>query len=132
MADILIQHDIEVFELTEQQQIKGVTYAPGQAWVVPTRQRQYRLIKALMMRHSEFQDTTFYDVSTWAFPLAFDRKGWNVPVVTGGKCYSRDLAAIDQHRLWRQRHRSVQHQKRAHSKTSHVCKLHACARACVD
>jgi hypothetical protein len=72
MAEVLVQHDIEVLELTKSQQSDGVQYEPGSAWLIPTRQRQYRLIKSLMMRHDEFRDTTFYDVSTWTFPLAFD------------------------------------------------------------
>ena len=72
MAENLLQHDIEVFELAREHQDTGQTFRPGSAWVVPTRQRQYRLIKAMLLRHNEFQDTTFYDVSTWTFPLAFD------------------------------------------------------------
>ena len=44
---------------------------PSWSWVVPIDQPQYRLVKALFERQTEFQDSTFYDISTWTMPLAF-------------------------------------------------------------
>ena len=36
------------------------------------RQKQYRLAKSLFETRTEFADDTFYDVSAWTLPLAFD------------------------------------------------------------
>jgi hypothetical protein len=50
----------------------GYTYHPGSAYVVPTEQPQYRLIRALFEKVTSFPDSLFYDVSSWTLPLAFD------------------------------------------------------------
>jgi hypothetical protein len=46
-------------------------FAPGAAWIVPTDQEQYRLIRTAFETMKEFRDTTFYDVSSWTLPLAY-------------------------------------------------------------
>jgi hypothetical protein len=80
-VELLRRHRIEVYEL-------GAEIDDGpdgdRAWVVPVRQRQYRLVRALFEKRLDFQDKTFYDVSTWTAPLAFDlevkeirRQGWS-------------------------------------------------------
>lgn len=71
LADILTQHGIEVYELAQSLEVGGKTYTPGFAFVVPTNQRQYRLLRAVMETRTTFEDTVFYDVSTWTLPLAF-------------------------------------------------------------
>lgn len=71
LADILLQHDIEVYELAQSLEVDGKTFTPGHAFVVPTNQRQYRLLRAVMETRTTFEDTVFYDVSTWTLPLAF-------------------------------------------------------------
>ncbi len=66
--DLLRRHDIEVHELGTEidDQPEG-----NRAWVIPVSQRQYRLVRALFEKRLDFQDSTFYDVSTWTAPLAF-------------------------------------------------------------
>lgn len=76
MADRIRQHDIDVYELAEDLRAGGRNYRAGAAYVVPLGQRQYRLIRAIFETRKEFEDSTFYDVSTWTFPLAFDVP-WN-------------------------------------------------------
>jgi hypothetical protein len=71
LAAVLRTHGIRVHRLGRTMERDGVTYAPGAAVVVPTGQRQYRLLEALFERRTEFPDTTFYDVSAWTLPLAF-------------------------------------------------------------
>jgi hypothetical protein len=39
---------------------------------VPRDQRQHRLINAIFEKRTQFQDSLFYDVSAWTFPLAFN------------------------------------------------------------
>jgi hypothetical protein len=71
MADILRQHDIAVHPLSQSLSVDGVSYEPGSAFVVPTDQFQYRLVKSLFETRTEFEDDTFYDVSSWVLPMAF-------------------------------------------------------------
>ena len=71
LADILSRHGIEVYEIAETLEVEGQRFTAGHAYVVPTNQRQYRLIKAVMETRTSFEDTVFYDVSTWTLPLAF-------------------------------------------------------------
>ena len=72
LIDLLRRHGIEVHGLARQAKIDGETYRPGQAWVVPTEQRRYLLVKALMETSTTFADSTFYDVSAWTLPLSFN------------------------------------------------------------
>ncbi len=71
LAQIISQHGIDVFELAQRQRVDGQVFLPGSSWIVPTSQRQYRLIKAMFETRTEFADNTFYDVSAWTMPLAF-------------------------------------------------------------
>ncbi len=70
--DILNRHQIEVKRLAEDIEIDGILYPAADSYVVETGQAQYRMIKALFELITEFEDETFYDVSAWTLPLAFD------------------------------------------------------------
>lgn len=72
LADILRRHKIKVHELKSTRKFNGKTYEPGKAYVVPTNQKNYRLLKAMFERRTTFTDSLFYDVSAWSLPLAFD------------------------------------------------------------
>lgn len=72
LAELIQQHDIEVLTLDETISSGGNTYSPGNSFVVSLKQRQYRLIKAMFEKRTTFQDSLFYDVSTWTLPLAFN------------------------------------------------------------
>ena len=70
--DILDYHRIQAYRLAQEITEGGTTFSPGEAVVVPVDQPQYRLIRGIFETVSEFEDTAFYDVSTWNIPLAFD------------------------------------------------------------
>ena len=72
MAELLLQHKIDVFQNEKTITKNGITYLSGNSFVVPLKQKQYRLIKAVFERVSAFSDSTFYDVSTWNFPGTFN------------------------------------------------------------
>lgn len=72
LLNILLQHRIEVRQLKRTVQFDGYTYHPGSAYLVPTEQPQYRLIRALFEKVREFPDSLFYDVSSWTLPPSFD------------------------------------------------------------
>src|SRR5690606_37082435 len=70
--DMLQYHRVRAWRLGRQVTEGGIRFSPGEAVVVPVNQPQFRLIRGMFETISEFEDTTFYDVSTWNIPLAFD------------------------------------------------------------
>lgn len=75
--DILDLHRIEYRALAENVRAGSAEFSPGHAWVIPARQKQFGLLEAIMEQRTQFQDNTFYDVSAWTLPLAY-----NLPFAT--------------------------------------------------
>jgi hypothetical protein len=72
LADLILQHDIDVFSLKEDISVNGVEFKKEKAYIVPLNQPQYRLIKSLFETRTSFTDSLFYDVSAWTMPMAFN------------------------------------------------------------
>ena len=70
-ADLLNYHRIETHRLGRDITVDGETYQAAESLVVPLAQPQYRLIRSIFETLREFEDSTFYDVSTWTMPAAF-------------------------------------------------------------
>ncbi|MCK4989403.1 MAG: hypothetical protein KAS29_02915, partial [Bacteroidales bacterium] len=60
-VEFLNQHQIEVYNSDK----------PG-SFIVPVKQKQFRLLTSIFEEVTSFKDTAFYDVSTWTFTHAFD------------------------------------------------------------
>ena len=60
-VEFLNQHQIEVYNSDK----------PG-SFIVPVKQKQFRLLTSIFEEVTTFRDTAFYDVSTWTFTHAFD------------------------------------------------------------
>ncbi|MBC8755096.1 zinc carboxypeptidase [Kordia sp. YSTF-M3] len=71
-AEMLQRHQITFHEVKNDFTQNGKTYKKGASFIVPTNQRQSRLIKAMFEKRTKFQDSLFYDVSAWTLPLAFN------------------------------------------------------------
>ncbi len=72
LAEIMKRHKIEIHELTSNFSKNGKNYKKGYSYVIPKNQKQHRLMKAMFQKRTTFQDSLFYDVSAWTFPLAFN------------------------------------------------------------
>ena len=72
LAEILDRHRIKLLELKEETTINGITYKPQYSYIVPKNQKNTRLINAIFEKRTTFQDSLFYDISAWTFPLAFN------------------------------------------------------------
>jgi len=72
LAEILHRQNIEVHSLEKAISIDGTTYKPGAAYMVPTDQKNFRLLKSMFEKRTSFTDSLFYDISAWTFPLAFN------------------------------------------------------------
>ena len=71
-AQMMQRHRIQLYELSQDVELNDVTFAAGDAYVVPLDQSQARLVRSMFERITSFEDSLFYDVSTWTMPLAFD------------------------------------------------------------
>ncbi len=72
LVELLRLHGIEVHTLAQPLELDGDRFEPEWAYLAPASQPQARLLRALFERRVDFADNTFYDVSTWTLPLAFD------------------------------------------------------------
>lgn len=72
LLELLQRHHIEVYPLNRDWQEDGVTYKAGDSYYIPLQQLQYRLIKGAFSVDKLFQDNTFYDVSSWTLPYAYN------------------------------------------------------------
>ena len=70
--DLLNRHQISVQRLNRDIEAGGMRFSAADSYLVQTDQAQYRMVKALFELITEFEDETFYDVSAWTLPLAFD------------------------------------------------------------
>ena len=72
LAEILERHKIKVHQLNKPFTHKGKTYHPETSYVVPLEQKKNKLIRGMFEKRTQFEDSLFYDISGWTFPLAFN------------------------------------------------------------
>ena len=72
LAEILKRHKIQVNAVKNSFTENGNSFENGSAYIVPKNQKQHRLVEAMFERRTTFQDSLFYDISAWTFPLAFN------------------------------------------------------------
>jgi hypothetical protein len=72
MLSILSAHKIQFWRLKKELKLGDDKFDPLHSVFVPLEQAQYRLIKSLFSERKRFDDNTFYDVSNWNLPLAFN------------------------------------------------------------
>lgn len=70
--ELLQLNNIEIFELTTELNIENNKFEPGNSFLIPLNQPQFRLIQSLFQKVTSFEDSIFYDVSSWVMPLAFN------------------------------------------------------------
>ncbi|PSL07472.1 M14 metallopeptidase family protein [Cecembia rubra] len=68
---LLLDHKIKVYENDRDQNLEGKSFKKGKSWVVPTSQPQYRMVRSMFERVTEFSDSIFYDASSWTMALAY-------------------------------------------------------------
>jgi len=89
---LLGKHGILVQNLQENFSLNGQSFQKGSAFFVPTEQRQYRLIRGIFERPTQFQDSIFYDISAWTLPDAFGLQ-WSA-VKGKTPAVSKDLSLV--------------------------------------
>jgi hypothetical protein len=71
-TNFLLKHRIEVHALAEKVEINGQIFEPGTAFVVPSDQKQFKMVQTIFEPVTTFHDSVFYDASAWAVALAFN------------------------------------------------------------
>ncbi|MBI9041449.1 M14 family metallopeptidase [Lutibacter sp.] len=72
LAEILKRHKIEIYKPKADFTSNGVNFKKESSFMVPTNQKNSRLLQAMFEKRTTFQDSLFYDISAWTFPLAFN------------------------------------------------------------
>lgn len=72
LAEILQRHHITFHAIKSNFSKGGKNYKKGYSYIVPKNQKNTRLINAMFEKRTTFQDSLFYDISAWTFPLAFN------------------------------------------------------------
>jgi len=70
--EILRRHEIRVHHLAKPLTVSGRTYPSSSSFIIPMEQNQYRLILGAFQVLKQFEDSIFYDISTWTLPHAFN------------------------------------------------------------
>lgn len=68
----LLRHRIEVYHCSRSLTKNGETYGGSDSYYVPLRQKENRFIRSLFEPVHRFEDTVFYDISTWVLPMSFN------------------------------------------------------------
>ena len=71
-AKILKYHGIKFHTPKTSTVISAKKYIQKNSYIIPLKQKKYRLIKAIFEKRTSFTDSLFYDVSAWTLPLAFN------------------------------------------------------------
>lgn len=69
--EMLLRHEVDIYPLQSEMAIEGKTFKPGSAFVIPTVQKQFKIIKTVFEKTFNYKDSLFYDVTAWTMPLAF-------------------------------------------------------------
>ncbi len=72
MVNMLQRNQIDVYKLSKNELMDGVSFEKEKAFAVPTNQAQHRLIKSLFEKRTKFEDSLFYDISAWSIQLCMN------------------------------------------------------------
>ncbi|MCF6438391.1 M14 family metallopeptidase [Pseudoalteromonas luteoviolacea] len=70
-SKLLKRHQVDAYPLTKSLKVGESNYQIGDLYI-PLKQPQLRFIQAAFSTQTSFEDNTFYDVSGWTLPYAFD------------------------------------------------------------
>ncbi len=94
MLQVLNTHQIDIYYNQKNISIGDTDFDANQAYIVPLNQNQYRLIKSLFEKNNTYEDSIFYDISSWNFPMTFNinyRELENVNSLMGEKVNSFEI-----------------------------------------
>ena len=70
-GNMLKQHQIPVYMLNRDVKAGGESFKKDGALVVPATAKNYKLLQTIFEKQNEYEDSLFYDISSWTMPMAF-------------------------------------------------------------
>ena len=70
-VNLLRRHKIDTYELGQELTVGGQTFRKNGAFVVPTEQRNYLMVRSAFEDQITYTDSLFYDASTWSLIQSF-------------------------------------------------------------
>ena len=70
LVEMLLRHQIEIFNLKQDVTFNGQVFTKDEAYVIPTNQKQFKIIKTVFEKTFDYKDSLFYDITSWTMPLA--------------------------------------------------------------
>lgn len=71
-VNLLKLHQIDVYDLPKDVSVNGKTFERGKAFIVPTEQENYLMVRSAFEKDISYADSLFYDASTWSLVYAFN------------------------------------------------------------
>ena len=71
-VNLLRLHEIEVYDLPKDITLSGKSFEKGKAFIVPTEQENYLMVRSAFEKDISYTDSLFYDASTWSLANAFN------------------------------------------------------------
>jgi hypothetical protein len=68
---MILRHQIQIFKPKNDIAVNGKTFKADDAFIIPMRQPQYKLLKTIFEKTVNYKDSIFYDITAWTMPLAF-------------------------------------------------------------
>jgi hypothetical protein len=119
-VNLALLHEVEVYEVANNLNLGANKFEKGKAFIVPTEQPNYLMVRSLFEKQITYTDSLFYDASTWSviqgFNLPYEEsktvvaKGERVkgalsytpkPVAKSDYAYTIDLSDYNAHKaLW--------------------------------
>ena len=72
--NLLLKHNIKAYPLAKNLTTKNKTYKKGFSFVIPTKQKEYLMIRTLFETHRKYRDSVFYDASSWSVANFYNMK----------------------------------------------------------
>ncbi|WP_457610324.1 M14 family zinc carboxypeptidase [Lutibacter sp.] len=73
-VDLLLKHKIKVYPLNENTTINHNTYKKGNAFIIPTKQKEYLMVRTMFETYKKYRDSVFYDASSWSVANFYNMK----------------------------------------------------------
>lgn len=70
-VEMLLRHQVDIYPVKTEINAEGKSFKPGTSFLIPTAQKQFKIIKTVFEKTFNYKDSLFYDVTAWTMPLAF-------------------------------------------------------------
>jgi sulfur relay (sulfurtransferase) complex TusBCD TusD component (DsrE family) len=92
-GEMMLRQNVEFYKVSSTQTINGKSFESDAAYIVPCNQAQYRLVKGIFEKRTKFEDSLFYDISSWTLPLAFglDYEELKAPAASGERVTTLEM-----------------------------------------